>query len=295
MTDLGPDRDLVRRYQCEQTRDARIITVRLLNASDAMLNHQQMPEPVKRLCQELSAAACILTNMLKFDGEMILQAKSNGPIRMLVAECSSDGRIRATAQWDEGITDADFSTLMGDGYLAVTVDPNHGERYQGIVPLEADSIAECLNLYFSNSEQLDTRLWLAGNGTSCGGMLLQRLPTEGGHSQDHDAWQTLIALAETVTPAELCQDAGPLLTYRLFHELGPRGLEPWPVHFGCSCSRDRSARAIRALGETEVKQLFDEQHQVKLDCHFCGQVYLYDQADLEWLLSDQPPGSDTLQ
>ncbi len=295
MTELGPDRDLVRRYQCEKTRDARIITVRLSSASDAMLAHQVMPEPVKRLCQELSAAACILTNMLKFDGEMVLQTKSDGPIRMLVAECSSDGRIRATAQWDDAVPEADFQTLMGQGYLAVTVEPHQGERYQGIVPLEANSLAGCLNAYFANSEQLDTRLWLAGDGATCGGLLLQRLPTEGGYDQDQDAWQTLTALAETVTPIELCQDAGPLLAYRLFNELEPRGLEPWPVHFGCSCSRDRSARAIRALGEDEVKTLFLEQPQVKLDCHFCGQVYLYDQADLEWLLSDQPPGSDTLQ
>jgi len=295
MTDLNPDRDVVRRYQCEQTRDARIITVRLESASDAMLTHQQMPEPVKRLCQELASATCILTNMLKFDGEMILQTKSNGPVRMLVAECSSDGRIRATAQWDETVTDSDFRSLTGEGYLAVTVDPTHGERYQGIVPLEAESIADCVNTYFQNSEQLDTRLWLGSNGVATGGLLLQRLPDEGGHGQDAEAWHTLVALAETVSAAELCQDAGPLLAYRLFHELIPRGLEPWPVHFGCSCSRDRSARAIRALGKDEVTQLFEEQHQVKLDCHFCGQVYLYDQADLEWLLSDQPPGSDTLQ
>ena len=81
----------------------------------------------------------------------------------------------------------------------------------------------------------------------------------------------------------------------MFHELNPRGLDPWEIHFGCTCSRERSARAIRALGEKEVKQLFLERPSLKVDCHFCGQVYQYDHADLEWLLSDQPPGSDTLQ
>ena len=296
MTELHADRDAVRRYQCTEAKDARIITVHLDQAVADMLDHQAMPEPVKMLCQELTAAACILSNMLKFEGDMILQTKSDGPVRLLMAECSSDGRIRATAQWDDAVSATGFQELMGTGYLAVTVEPSQGERYQGIVPLEADSLAGCLNQYFENSEQLDTRVWLASDGVQCGGLLLQRLPSEGGYdSEAQDTWSTLEVLAQTVTSNELVESAGPLLAYRLFSEFEPRGLEAWPLHFGCSCSRERSARAIRALGESEVVALFTEQTQVQLDCHFCGQVYLYDQADLEWLLSDQPPGSDTLQ
>jgi molecular chaperone Hsp33 len=98
-----------------------------------------------------------------------------------------------------------------------------------------------------------------------------------------------------VTKEELASEAGPLLIYKLFHELSPRSFDPFSIRFGCSCTRERSSRAIRALGENEVKQLFAEQPSVTVDCHFCGRVYQYDQADLEWLLSDQPPRSDTLQ
>jgi len=296
MTDLTDDQDAVRRYLCDLVPDARLMTVHLGKTKNEMLDHQTMPMAVKTLCEELVAAACLLSHMLKFDGQMILQIKGSGPITMMVAECSSEGHIRSTAQWAEVGNASTFEDLVGTGYLAVTVDPRQGERYQGIVPLESGSISGCLNRYFENSEQLDTKLWLATNQSTVGGLLIQRIPDEGGQSlQGYSNWKTLSTLADTITDHELALDAGPLLIYKLFHELDPRGFDPWTIEFGCSCSRERSARALRALGETELKQLFTEQPSFTLDCHFCGQVYQYDQADLEWLLSDQPPRSDTLQ
>ena len=296
MTDLTDDQDAVRRYLCDLVPDARLMTVHLGKTKNEMLDHQTMPMAVKTLCEELVAAACLLSHMLKFDGQMILQIKGSGPITMMVAECSSEGHIRSTAQWAEVGNASTFEDLVGTGYLAVTVDPRQGERYQGIVPLESGSISGCLNRYFDNSEQLDTKLWLATNQSTVGGLLIQRIPDEGGQSlQGYSNWKTLSTLADTITDHELALDAGPLLIYKLFHELDPRGFDPWTIEFGCSCSRERSARALRALGETELKQLFTEQPSFTLDCHFCGQVYQYDQADLEWLLSDQPPRSDTLQ
>ena len=296
MTDLVADQDAVRRYLCDDAPDARLITVRLGKTKDEMLDHQRMPLILKSLCEELVAATCVLSHMLKFDGEMIVQIKGSGPVTMMVAECSSEGRVRSTAQWNDLTDTASFRELFGTGYLAVTIDPKQGERYQGIVPLESDSIEECINHYFENSEQLDTKLWLSSGEKSVGGLLIQRVPEEGGQAfLENSNWQTLATLADTITKKELSSEAGPLLIYKLFHELNPRGLDPWDIHFGCSCSRERSARAIRALGEKEVKQLFLEQPSLQVDCHFCGQVYQYDYTDLEWLLSDQPPGSDTLQ
>ena len=281
---------------CVTYTDARLMTVHLGKTKNKMLDHQKMPMVVKTLCEELVAAACLLSHMLKFDGQMILQIKGSGPITMMVAECSSEGHIRSTAQWAEVGNASTFEDLVGTGYLAVTVDPRQGERYQGIVPLESGSISGCLNHYFENSEQLDTKLWLATNQSTVGGLLIQRIPEQGGQSlQGYSNWETLSTLANTITDHELASDAGPLLIYKLFHELDPRSFDPWIIEFGCSCSRERSARALRALGETELKQLFMEQPSLTLDCHFCGQVYQYDQADLEWLLSDQPPRSDTLQ
>lgn len=296
MTELAPDQDAVRRYLCDEAPDARLMTVRLNKTKNDMLDHQNMPLSVQKLCEELVAAACILSHMLKFDGEMILQIKGSGPITMMVAECSSEGRIRSTAQWEDVGDASAFEDLFGTGYLAVTVDPRQGERYQGIVPLESGSISDCINHYFKNSEQLDTKLWLASNHSTVGGLLIQRIPEEGGQTlQGHANWKTLSTLADTVTDQELASEAGPLMIYKLFHELNPRSFDPWDIEFGCSCSKERSARALKALGETELKQLFAEQPSLTVDCHFCGQVYQYDQADLEWLLSDQPPRSDTLQ
>ena len=296
MIDLPVDQDAVRKYLCDDAPDARLMTVKLGQSTDDMLDHQQMPAPIKALCAELVAATCVLAHMLKFDGEMIIQIKSAGPVTMMVAECSSEGRIRATAQWDDIDHYTTFSELIGKGYMAVTVDPKHGERYQGVIPLESGSIEGCINHYFDSSEQLDTKLWLSSDATTVAGLLIQRIPDEGGsHTSTASNWETLSTLAATVTKEELATEAGPLLIYKLFHELSPRSFDPFSIRFGCSCTRERSSRAIRALGETEVKQLFAEQPSVTVDCHFCGRVYQYDQADLEWLLSDQPPGSDTLQ
>jgi molecular chaperone Hsp33 len=296
MTDLTPDQDAVRRYLCDEAPDARLMTVRLSKTKNDMLDHQNMPLSVQKLCEELVAAACILSHMLKFDGEMILQIKGSGPITMMVAECSSEGRIRSTAQWEDVGDAITFEDFFGAGYLAVTVDPRQGERYQGIVPLESGSISGCINHYFQNSEQLDTKLWLASDQSTVGGLLIQRIPEEGGQTlQGHANWETLSALTDTITNQELASEAGPLMIYKLFHELNPRSFDPWDIEFGCSCSKERSARALRALGEIELKQLFAEHPSLTVDCHFCGQVYQYDQADLEWLLSDQPPRSDTLQ
>lgn len=296
MIDLPVDQDAVRKYLCDDAPDARLMTVKLGQSTDDMLDHQQMPAPIKALCAELVAATCVLAHMLKFDGEMIIQIKSAGPVTMMVAECSSEGRIRATAQWDDIDHYTTFSELIGKGYMAVTVDPKHGERYQGIVPLESGSIEGCINHYFDSSEQLDTKLWLSSDATTVAGLLIQRIPDEGGsRTSTASNWETLSTLAATVTKEELASEAGPLLIYKLFHELSPRSFDPFSIRFGCSCTRERSSRAIRALGENEVKQLFAEQPSVTVDCHFCGRVYQYDQADLEWLLSDQPPRSDTLQ
>lgn len=296
MTDLAADQDAVRFYLCDDAPDARLITVRLGRTKDEMLDHQNMPLLVKSLCEELAAATCILSHMLKFNSEMIVQIKGSGPITMMVAECSSEGRIRSTAQWGDLAEAANFRELLGTGYLAVTIDPKLGERYQGIIPLESDSIEECINHYFESSEQLDTKLWLSSGTKNVGGLLIQRVPEEGGRALlENSNWNTLATVADTITEEELSSEAGPLLIYKLFHELNPRGFDPRVIHFGCSCSRERSARALRALGEKEVKQLFVEQPSLNVDCHFCGQVYQYDYADLEWLLSDQPPRSDTLQ
>lgn len=296
MTSLGPDQDTVRRYLFDLAPDIRVMTVRLQQTCREMLAHQNMPRAVSHLCNEMAAAVSILTHMVKFEGQMIIQLKGEGPINMLVAECSSNGILRATSQWTDVDDTMTFRELVGKGILAITIDPLKGERYQGIIRLDQDTLSDCLNIYFKNSEQLNTKIWLSADDETAGGLLIQKIaPTDKGQSIDQSGWTTADALASTLTVDELISTAGPLLAYRLFHKLEPRTFEPWPVQFGCSCSRDRSARAIRSLGEAEVKSLFNELHEVLMNCHFCGRVYQYDQADLEWLLSDQPPRSEILQ
>ena len=296
MTEITSDQDIVRKYMCDQAPNIRLVTVRLEQSTEDMLNHQNMPLLVKKLCEELTAAACLLAHMLKFKGKLVIQTIGSGPIKMMVAECSSEGRIRATAQWGDLADCSDFQELVGKGSFAVTLEPKRGERYQGVVTLEGNSIIECINHYFEQSEQLTTRIWISSDGKGVGGLLVQNIAEVGDQTLTNDAdWIAVSTLADTMTTEELARDAGPLLIYKLFHELSPRSFAPWRIVFGCSCSKERSSRALGALGENELKQLFSEEPKLIVDCHFCGRVYQYDQADLEWLLSDQPPGSYILQ
>ena len=296
MTEITSDQDIVRKYMCDRAPNTRLITVRLEQTIEDMLNHQKMPPLVKKLCEELTAATCLLAHMLKFKGKLVIQTKGSGPIQMMMAECSSEGHVRATAQWDDLADCTNFNELVGKGSFAVTLDPKRGERYQGVVTLEGNSIIECINHYFVQSEQLATRLWISSDGKAVGGLLVQNIAEAGGQTMIKDTeWIAVSTLVDTMTAEELARDAGPLLIYKLFHELSPRSFAPWRIAFGCSCSKERSSRALGALSENELKQLFSEQPELAVDCHFCGRVYQYDQADLEWLLSDQPPGSYILQ
>jgi len=172
--------------------------------------------------------------------------------------------------------------------MAITIEPERGERYQGIVPMDSRQLAVCLQHYFQQSEQLDTRLWFAADDRHCSGLLLQALPrqlnTNAEDNQQH--WETLCALADTVTPEEMLELEHGTLLFRLFHEEAPRMFEPKPISFGCSCSRERSANALMSLGRDEVEQLLVETGGIDIDCQFCNQLYHFDAPAVRELLGD---------
>ena len=188
-------------------------------------------------------------------------------------------RIEAIGSLDE---------LTGSGRLAITLYPGTmGERYQGIIDLQKDSLAQCLEDYFRQSEQLATRLWLAADGEAAGGMLLQELPRE---TQDDDAWARDVHLGETIRHDELLQLPAREILHRLYHEEDVRLFEGEPVSFRCGCSRERIEAMLRGLGHGEVLDIIEEQGAVRVDCEFCNQRYEFDRVDVEALFAaaDQP-------
>ena len=223
------------------------------------------PAPVLRMLGELVAASTLLSANLKFNGALIMQIHGDGPVTLLVVECNADLTVRATAKLAEGVTiaeDAGFQDLVnrnGKGRFALTLDPKdrqHGQQpYQGIVPLEGDSVARALENYMLRSEQLDTHLWLAADEERANGVLLQKLPFAGGDDlfdaagtdlvseleASLETWNRVVTFANTLERAELLEVDPQTLMRRLFWEETLRVFEPLPCSFHCSCSRERVA------------------------------------------------------
>lgn len=246
------------------------------------------PEPVAQLLGEMLAAAALLVGTLKFDGLLVLQARSSGAVPLLMVECSSAREVRGIARYhaDQVTAAAGLRELMPDGVLALTVDPKQGQRYQGLVALEGASLADCLSAYFATSEQLPTRFWLNADGRRARGLLLQQLPAD--RLKDPEAraasWQHVATLADTLTAEELLGLDNETLLHRLYHEETLRLFEPNPLHFRCSCSRERSGNALISLGREDAERLLAEHGgTVEIDCQFCNQRYFFDAADIAQL------------
>jgi molecular chaperone Hsp33 len=282
--------DFTQRFLFDDS-DIRGELVSLNNSYSHVLAKHTYPQPVAQLLGELLAAASLLIGTLKFDGLLILQTRSSGAVPMLMVECSSDGDVRGIARYDaEQISDtASMRELMPDGVMAMTIDPKLGQRYQGIVDLDGETLADCLTAYFQTSEQLPTRFWLCADGLRARGFLLQQLPADRITDADEReaSWQHAMALADTLTVEELLSLDNETLLHRLYHEEALRLFEPRAIQFRCSCSRERSGRALISLGQADAEALVREHGgSVEIDCQFCNQRYLFDGADVLQLFID---------
>src|SRR5512135_1146572 len=231
--------------------------VRLDSVWQAVIERHNYPPVLQTIMGELCAAAVLLAATLKLQGSMVLQIHGKGAVKLLVVECSGDLELRATAKWEDDLAQGTLQDLVGDGRFVITLDPKDGSQaYQGIVALEGDTIAEILQNYMTRSEQLETRLWLAADGSSAAGMLLQKLPVR--HEQDEDAWGRATQLADTLKPQELLTLPAGELVHRLYHEEDIRLFDAQTVAFRCTCSRDNVARMLRMIGRSEVDSILAE-------------------------------------
>ena len=256
--------------------------VRLDDCWQQVLTRADYPLPIRRALGELMVAGALLAANLKFDGTMVLQIQGRGALKMLVVEANSDRTLRATAKWSgETPADASLTELLGEGgTFVITLDPEHGEPWQGIVELKGESIAQMLTHYMQRSEQLETRLQLEADEHGAAGLLLQRLPDGQG---DPDGWGNALALAETLKRDELLQLDGEEVLYRLFHRDAVRLFEPESVAFFCSCSRERVADMLKMLGGEEVGEVVLEQGSIEIACDFCKQRYVFDEQEVSEL------------
>ena len=242
------------------------------------------PESIRGLLGEALVASIVMSSSLKFEGTLSIQAQGEGPLRTLMAECSHDRKIRGLARFDEhAVSEENFHGLLGDGRMAITITPQQGSRYQGVVPRERDSLAGCIEEYFERSEQIPTSLFLFSSEQGAAGLMLQRLP--GATEKDDELWERVNHLARTVKADELLELDSETLLHRLFHEETVRLFDAEAVAFHCSCSEERTLSALEAIGEEECYSILEEQGAIDMDCQFCHAHYRFDRNDIDHLFT----------
>lgn len=255
-----------------------------------MENHDY-PQPVKTILGELLVATSLLTATLKFDGDITVQLQGDGPMNLAVINGNNKQQMRGVARVQGEIpTDADMKTLIGNGYLVITITPSEGERYQGVVGLEGDTLAECLEDYFLRSEQLPTRLFIrtgdVDGKAAAGGMLLQVLPAQDAQADD---FAHLAALTETIKAEELLNLPANDVLWRLYHEEEVTLYDPQAVEFKCTCSRERCADALSTLPDEEVDSIIADDGEIDMNCDYCGNHYVFDAMDIAAIRNNASP------
>lgn len=258
----------------------------------AILERHTYPKAVQNILGELMSAVSLLIATLKFNGQLIAQIKGNGPVSLLVVEGSSEKTLRAMALCEEEINvlpDESLQGLFGDAQLVITLEPAQGERYQGIVELTGEKLADALTDYLLRSEQLDTKLWLIADDKQTAGLLIQKLPETEKLDSDVDGWNRIQQLSSTIKNNELLELSAEEIIHRLYHEEDVRVFESELISFRCSCSHERVANMLRSLGAEEAQSIIKEQSKIEVACEFCNHNYSFDAVDVEQLfISDIP-------
>ncbi|WP_281648414.1 Hsp33 family molecular chaperone HslO [Parendozoicomonas sp. Alg238-R29] len=280
--------DSAQRFLFENT-DIRGERVQLDQSLQEAFAPHAYPEMIRVLLGELATAAVLLSTTLKFEGKMTLQARSSGPVSLLMIECTDKRSFRGVARWsDEQLSPSDtgLHSLLENGQLVITVDPEKGKRYQGVIPLEGENLAGCLSSYFQQSEQLPTKLWLACDGEKAAGFLLQALP----HQKDKDLaartehWEHFTVLAETLKDEEMLELSTEEVLHRLYHEEDIRLFDGETIKYHCNCSRERTGSALITVDPADIQEILEEQGQIDMDCQFCNTRYTFTEADIHQLL-----------
>jgi molecular chaperone Hsp33 len=293
--------DLVRRFVLER-HPIRGHAVRLSQAWLNLREHQDYPPAVQHLLGEAVGAVVLLAATLKFDGVLTLQMQGKGLVSLLVAQCTHDFRVRAMARHDPVGGEAGFRSLAGEGQIVVTVEAtDRASSYQGVVPITGNSLAESLEAYFHQSEQLPTRVLLDASSGVLAGMLVQRIPGAGGTQEQLDeaamesAWQKADAAMSGLAPGQLLDDDVEQRLLDMFGVDEVRVFSGHDVQFECRCSRERVANVLRSLGVEEVRSVIAEQGTCTVTCEFCQKPYKFDAIDVEHLFDEAAPrGSNTI-
>jgi molecular chaperone Hsp33 len=299
MSEQNVQSDSLTRFLLERS-GVRGVLVQLDLTWRSILERNHYPAAVAERLGEACAAAALFTGHAKVDGRLSVQLRGTGALRTLFAECTSAGTLRGIARYAEPLPEPLTPRAFGEGsILAITIEnlapgAKETQRYQGLVGLAADHLAQAFEDYFDQSEQLPTRLLLAADQQRAAGLMLQQLPEGSG---DDDGWARNSALFDTLGGTELLAQPGEVLLWRLFHEEGVRLLRQAPLSFACSCSRARVEDVLRQLGEEDARASVRD-GQTEVNCDFCGQTYHFSPEQIADLFASpgaNAPSSTRLQ
>lgn len=284
----NPSTDICQRFLFADA-DVRGEIVRLSRSYTDTVSNHAYPPAVSKLLGEFLAAAVLLGSAIKYDGRLVLQVRGDGELNLIMSECTSDGAIRGIARFDKVPETVDFDSLTGDGLLVITVDSRRSDPYQGIVSLEGGSLAASLQTYFEQSEQLESWFYFAVDENQACGFLLQQLPGAASGDADlrEERWQHLLTLAQTLTATEMLALDNDELLHRLYHQEEVKLFPPRQFHYQCSCSRERTAKALVSIGKEEVDSIIVEQGEVSIACEFCGTDYRFNASEIALLFQDR--------
>lgn len=275
--------DHVQRFIFEEA-DVRGELIQLESSYQRITAQHQYPPHVSRLLGEILACAVLLTSTIKFEGELTIQFQGEGVIELMVAKCTNNLEVRGLAKWDESADPAAFADAFGEGQLVITIQfADTPQYYQSVVPLEHKTIAESLELYFKQSEQLVTRLWLVATEQQVAGLLLQLMPDVAETSEA--LWERAVQEADSIEPTLLLQDDNIALLDQLYPEDDLRIFAEREISFRCTCSAEKMEQAVILLGEHEAQELLKERQAIVVRCEFCSYAYTFDPIDVAHIFS----------
>lgn len=276
--------DTLSRFLFEQC-DVRGELVNLQQTYESILENHHYPKAVQELLGELLVSTCLLTATLKFEGSITVQLQGDGPLSLAVINGNHLNQMKGIARVNGVIPEnSSLKEMIGNGYIVITIMPEKGERYQGIVALEGETVSQCIENYFKQSEQLKTRLVIKqgvfNNKLYAAGLLLQKLPSKVLENNENE-FQHLMVLANTLKPEELFGLEPEALLYRLYHEEEVRLFESVSVEFKCTCSVEKCGETLMALPQSEIDEILQEDGHIDIHCDYCGSHYQFDAVDIE--------------
>lgn len=259
--------------------------VRLEHTVQTILNQHPYPPMLRNLLGEALASCLLLIGGLKFEGDMTLQFQGDKRLSLIVVQCDHQLNLRAYAKYENNVTTEEYAHAFLAGKMVLTINPyHHTEAYQSVVPIYSTAMNENLTHYFSQSEQLATRIWLATDESRVAGMMLQLMPgTEHDIQERENFWEYATHIGQTLTDTELLNLDNETLLHRLYHETELMLFDSRATRFRCRCSREKMQQVITVLGEQDAKKLVDEKGAVDVNCDFCNNKYTFDPIDVTLL------------